>query len=344
MTSRRGAAHPRELSGPVPDERPGSGRNHPVPPSRALLLIGGEHVRVCAVDPATGTLTRMGRQAPVHTAYAAVHPRLGRRVYGVDEAPTGTLTVFDAGPDGVAVLDQVGSEGSVPCHVAVSPDGRHVLVANYGSGDVLVYRLDESGALAGASDRVRLPGAGSGVHPQRQSAPHPHQIVFTSHDTLTIVDLGGDALPTYRLVAGRLHLLHTHPVPAGTGPRHLSGRWLLGELDPVVLALPAHTRHPLGAPGLPSAIVTSPDGAHVYAANRGPGTITALATTAPHAMSEVAAGGADPQDLAFVGDLLYAAVPDADAITAFRRTPTGTLLALGPALRVPNPRCVLPLP
>ncbi|MYW01065.1 beta-propeller fold lactonase family protein [Streptomyces sp. SID3343] len=315
-----------------------------MPPSRALLLVGGEQVQVCAADPATGTLTRTGPRAPVYTAYAAVHPRLGRRrVYGVDEAPTGTLTVFDAGRAGVAVLEQVGSQGSVPCHVAVSPDGRYVLVANYGSGDVLVYRLDESGALAGVSDRVRLPGSGSGVHPQRQSAPHPHQIVFTAHDTLTVVDLGGDALPTYRLDAGRLRLLHTHPVPAGTGPRHLSGRWVLGELDPVVLALPAHTRHPLAAPGLPSAIVTSPDGAHVYAANRGPGTITALATTAPHAMSEVAAGGADPQDLAFVGDLLYAAVPDADAVTAFRRMPDGRLLALGPALHVPDPRCVLPL-
>jgi 6-phosphogluconolactonase (cycloisomerase 2 family) len=336
MTDRSDAAGPREL--------PGSARNHPVPPSRALLLVGGEHTRVCAADPSTGMLTPVGAEARGYTAYAAVHPRLGGRVYGVDEAPIGTLTVFDAGPDGVAVLERASTQGSVPCHVAVAPDGRHLLVANYGSGDVLVYRLDERGALAGVCDRARLPGSGSGVHPQRQSAPHPHQIVFTSHDTLTVVDLGGDALPTYRLDAGRLRLLHTHPVPPGTGPRHLSGRWLVGELDPVVLALPGQTRYPLAAPGLPSAIVTSPDGAHVYAANRGPGTITALATTAPHARSEVAAGGAEPQDLAFVDDLLYAAVPDADAVTVFRRTPAGTLLALGPALRVRNPRCVLPLP
>ncbi|GCD93448.1 hypothetical protein EHYA_01092 [Embleya hyalina] len=313
-----------------------------MPPSRVPVLVGGARTVVCAADPDTGVLTPVGPPAPVRTAYAAAHPRLGL-VYGVDEAPVGTITVIDP-TDGARIRQQAPSHGAIPCHLAVSPDGGRLITANYGSGDLVVHRLAPDGALAGTTASVPLPGSGSGAVPERQSAAHPHQIVFADTDTFTVVDLGGDALLTYRLVEGRPRLLATRPVPPGTGPRHLSGRWLLGELDPAILALPDLTRHPLAAPGLPSAIVTAPDGAHVYAANRGPGTITTLAAGAPHPMSDLPVGGAAPQDLAFVGRVLYAAVPDAHAVTAFGWTPgTGALHPLGVALRVPDPRCVLPL-
>ncbi|MFE3198238.1 lactonase family protein [Embleya sp. NPDC059237] len=321
---------------------PDSARNHPVPPSRVPVLVGGAGTLVCAADPDTGVLTPVGPPAPVRTAYAAAHPRLDL-VYGVDEAPVGTITGITT-TGGARIRQQAPSHGAIPCHLAVSPDGGRLVTANYGSGDLVVHRLAPDGALAGVAASVPLPGSGSGVIADRQSAAHPHQIVFADTDTFTVVDLGSDALLTYRLTQGRPQLLTTRPVPPGTGPRHLSGRWLLGELDPVILALPDLTRHPLAAPGLPSAIVTAPDGAHVYAANRGPGTITTLAAGAPHTMSDLPAGGAAPQDLAFVGRILYAAVPDADAVTAFAWTPgTGTLRPLGVALRVPDPRCVLPL-
>jgi 6-phosphogluconolactonase (cycloisomerase 2 family) len=168
----------------------------------------------------------------------------------------------------------------------------------------------------------------------------------TGTDTLTVVDLGGDALVDYRIDAhGRLRPDAVRALPAGFGPRHLAGRWVLGELDPAIVELPSGTRRPLAAPGLPSAIVASPDGAHVYAANRGPGTITALGTAPPHTMRDTPAGGELPQDLAFVGDVLYAAVPDADAVTAFRRAAdgSGVLTPLGVALHTRDPRCVLPI-
>ncbi|MEU0937874.1 beta-propeller fold lactonase family protein [Embleya sp. NPDC005971] len=323
-------------------EPPGSARNHPVPPSRAPILVGGERTVVCEADPDTGALAETGPALAVRTAYAARHPRLDL-VYGVDEALDGSITVIEPSRH-PRLRQRASSRGAIPCHLAVCPDGGHLVTANYGSGDLIVHRLDEHGSLAGVSEQVALPGPGSRAHPERQSAAHPHQIVFEDQGTLTVVDLGGDVLLTYHLSAGRLRLRSTHRVPTGTGPRHLSGRWLLGELDPAILALPDLTRHPLPAPGLPSAIVTSPDGAHVYAANRGPGTITTLATAAPHTMSDLPAGGADPQDLAFVGDVLYAALPDANAVGAFRRTPgTGLLRPLGMALHLPDPRCLLPI-
>ncbi|MFJ8741279.1 lactonase family protein [Embleya sp. NPDC127516] len=321
---------------------PGSARNHPVPPSRVPVLVGGDTTVVCTADPDTGALVETGPPVPVRTAYAAAHPRLDL-VYGVDEALDGTVTVLEPSRH-PRLRQRVSARGSIPCHVAVSPAGGHLLVANYGTGDLLVHRLDTHGAIAEVTEQIALPGPGSRAHPERQSAAHPHQIVFEDRDTLTVVDLGGDVLLTYHLSAGRLRLRSTHRVPTGTGPRHLSGRWLLGELDPAILALPDLTRHPLAAPGLPSAIVAAPDGAHVYAANRGPGTITTLATTAPHTMSDLPAGGGAPQDLAFVEDVLYAALPDADAVAAFRWTPgTGALSPLGMALRTPDPRCLLPL-
>ncbi|MFF7250857.1 lactonase family protein [Embleya sp. NPDC008237] len=313
-----------------------------MPPSRAPILIGGDTTVVCEADPDTGALVATGPPVPVRTAYAAAHPRLDL-VYGVDEALDGTITVIEPARH-PRLRHRASSRGSIPCHLAVSPDGGHLVAANYGSGDLIVHRLDEHGSLAGVSEQVALPGPGSKAHPKRQSAAHPHQVVFEDHDSLTVVDLGGDVLLTYHLSAGRLRLRSTHRVPTGTGPRHLSGRWLLGELDPAILALPDLTRHPLAAPGLPSAIVTSPDGAHVYAANRGPGTISTLATAAPHVMSHLPAGGADPQDLAFVGDLLYAALPGANTVGAFRWTPgTGILRPLGTALHTADPRCLLPI-
>jgi len=321
---------------------PGAAWNHPVSPGRARVVVGGERTNLCAADPDTAELRPICPSVPARTAYAAQHPWLAR-VYGVDEAMSGTLTVFDAAADRLAVVDRTPSLGAIPCHVAVAPDGGHVLTANYGSGDVVVHRLTAAGDLAGVASCLRLPGPGSAAHPRRQDAPHPHQIVFTSTDTVTIVDLGTDSLAILRFAAGRLRPLDTRPVPAGTGPRHLCDRWLVGELDPAVFALPALTRYPLAAPGLPSAIVTSPDGKHVYAANRGPGTIAALSALPPHTAREFASGGANPQDLAFVGDVLYAAVPDIDAVTMFRRTADGDLRGLGVALRTEDPRHVLPL-
>lgn len=127
----------------------------------------------------------------------------------VDEA-TGELTQLGA---------PASACGTGTCHVAVAPGGRHVLAANYGSGNVVAYERQPDGSLGKRAACVQLPPKGvqvdtpigkcelhvrfPRVHAARQEGPHAHQIVFVprrpaagveeAHSVL-VPDLGSDTV------------------------------------------------------------------------------------------------------------------------------------------------------
>src|SRR5438105_2412744 len=62
------------------------------------------------------------------------HPRLPV-LYAVHELAEGAVCAVALGPDDTPrVLGTLPTGGAAPCHLAVTPDGRHLLAANYGSG------------------------------------------------------------------------------------------------------------------------------------------------------------------------------------------------------------------
>ncbi|GLY01357.1 lactonase family protein [Actinoplanes sp. NBRC 101535] len=323
----------------------------------------GDGITLARRDPSTGELTRLGLAARTPSpSFLARHP--GHPVlYAVNELDQGTITAFAVAPDcSLVPLVTRSTGGSDPAHLAVTGDGRHLVVANYATGSVAVFPLGADGVPGERSDLLTL--SGSGPDAERQAGPHAHQVVPdpNSADVL-ISDLGSDRVWRSRLdpVSGRLG----SPVEAvvaepGTGPRHLTrvadgGLLLAGELSGTV-----GWYAPAGGPTLerrgsveastsrgqvyPSEILIGRDGRFVYVANRGPDTVSAFAWDGAAAtlIAEVPTGGVWPRHMALLGDHLYVANQRSHNVTVFRVDPeTGIPGLQGEPVGEPSPTCLL---
>jgi 6-phosphogluconolactonase (cycloisomerase 2 family) len=325
----------------------------------------GEGIALLRRDPATGVLTRLGVAARTPSpSFLTQHPTLAV-LYAVNELDIGAVSAFSVAPDGsLTELAVQETGGRHPCHLAVTPDGRFLLAANYTSGSVSVHPLDPDGAVGERTDLLALDGRGP--DPDRQEGPHAHMVVPDPNGSADVLisDLGSDRVWRTRLdpISGRL----AHPVPAivaaaGTGPRHLrragNGTMLVsGELAANLTwyrpggadgtlhlagAVPAST---MAGVNYPSEILISGDGRFVYMANRGPDTISAYAWDGDKAelIAEVPTGGAWPRHIALLSAHLYVANERSHTVTVFRIDPdTGIPAIQGEPTGEPSPTCLL---
>lgn len=208
-----------------------------------------EGIYRCAFDDETGALEVKGVAGPIdNPSFLAVHPS-GRSLYSVSEtsefegaAGGGVYAYAIDRPDGrLTQLNARSSRGGAPCYVTVTPDGRHVLVANYSGGNVAILPLRGDGRLGEASDVEQHEG--SGPDEDRQDGPHAHCIVVgPSGDRAFAADLGIDRIVGYRLQDGDLVPAGGESVAPGAGPRHLvfhpDGRraYVINELDSTITA------------------------------------------------------------------------------------------------------------
>ncbi|WP_229403140.1 lactonase family protein [Micromonospora okii] len=325
----------------------------------------GEGIVAARRDPATGALTPLGTAAATPSpSFLTRHPALPV-LYAVNELPAGGISAFRVGPDGgLTPLGTRGTGGAGPCHLAVTPDGGHLVVANYGGGSVTVLPLDPAGVPGERSDLVVH--SGHGPDPERQEKAHCHMVSPTPDaGPLLAVDLGTDSIYRYDLDAATGRLVPRAPrvhTPAGTGPRHLArhpdGRrcWVTGELDGTVTAYELtpdgalHQRGRVDASARaghvqPSEIAVGSDGRFLYVGNRGVGTVSvfAVAGELPELVAEVETGGEWPRHFALAGAHLYVADERADMVRVFRVDPaTGVPEPVGEPVPVPSPTCVLP--
>lgn len=118
--------------------------------------------------------------------------------------------------------------GDAVCHLAVSPDGAHLIATCWGDGRVALYALDSAGT----------PGAPSYAAPAedphtlvRGSLPRPaglpsgsraHMALWLGNDSVATADIGYDTIRFFRVDRGRLDEESSVPLPAGSGPRHIA--------------------------------------------------------------------------------------------------------------------------
>lgn len=351
------------------------------PPDRvAAVLVGGYTPDLDGTAAGVSTVslgTGQTRTVPVPSpSYLVRHPDRPL-VFAVTESAPSRLTSLAVTATGE--LSRVGSavvtSGEGGCHLAVTPDGRRLLVAHYGSGTVSSFRVAGDGTLSEELDAYRL--TGSGPDAERQSSPHAHQVVAVD-DELLVCDLGSDCVHRLRL-DGSGRLAQAAPpvrLPPGSGPRHLV---VVGEHLAVACELSAEVwlgrRTPTGweqvhrvpssggaaRPGAPdpaddvgpedagtvypSAIVA--EKYRVYVANRGPGTVSVLdldpARDTLTLIAEFDCGGRWPRDLALSPGRLWVALQTDHRVTVFS---TSTLPPLGPVggFAVPSPTCLLLVP
>ncbi len=287
----------------------------------------------------------------------------GRTVYAVAERERGGVAAWRVGEGGDGPWDLLGQEqstgGAFPCHLALSADGRHLVVANYGSGSVSVHPVLADGSVGERSDLVVHDGP-SGPNRERQDGPHAHQVVVTPGHVL-VCDLGLDAVIGYELSAdGRLREVARSGFSPGSGPRHLAlsgeGRtaWVVSELTSTVVTCrvdgPAltpvssvSTRAPhLQLDNLAAALLVSPDGSRVVASNRGDDTVAVFDVEAGGGLRRdtlYSAGGHWPRDLTWgPGDELLVAAERADLV--IRLDPADGGLS---AVEWPQPTCLVRL-
>jgi 6-phosphogluconolactonase (cycloisomerase 2 family) len=283
-------------------------------------------------------------------------------LYAVNEITDGGVSAFELTAD--ATLTPWGSwptGGALPCHLTVAPGAGHLLVANYGTGSIASIALDADGRPGYLADLVVHQGAGK--DPERQEAPHAHQVIATA-DAVFVVDLGIDSILRYRLDPTNGTLGSGEPaavLPPGTGPRYLamapSGLvYLVAELAGTVTVLrpgPARWEELGSVPTstspvdtLASEIAVSPDGRWLYVANREPGTISvfSLGDELPTMVGEVHTGGSWPRHFVLVEPHLYVANQLSHTVAVFRVDPTtGIPSPTGDVLATPSPTCLLPV-
>ncbi|MGW4482329.1 lactonase family protein [Amycolatopsis sp. NPDC004368] len=261
------------------------------------------------------------------------HPTLPV-LYTTNETDDGAVSSVSLVDGALSVLDsEVPSGGAHPCHLAVTPDGRFLLCANYTGGSLAVFGLSPEGRITGRTDLAQH--SGTGPHEVRQEAAHVHMAVPNADGSVvSAVDLGTDEIRSYTLsAAGELTLLAVSPLPAGSGPRQLVRipgtdlAYVACELSSELLTVRETS------PGAFSVVASTPavhgafDGenivAHlevldsgVYLSNRGADVVTAFSGSPVAAVADQACG-AHPRHFAVVDGICYVAAQFADKITAF---------------------------
>jgi 6-phosphogluconolactonase len=338
---------------------------------------GSKGIYAYRFDSATGESTSLGLAAETTApSFLAIAPS-GRFLYAVNEISqfngqaTGAVSAFaaESKTGKLTLLNQVGSRGAGPAHIALDRSGKYALVSNYDSGNVAAFPVLQDGRLGEATAFVQH--RGSSVNKERQEGPHAHAAAFSPDNRFVIVaDLGLDQLLVYRFDAAA-GTLGSDPqivrAVAGAGPRHLvfdaTGRqlYVINEMQSTVVTYAYDTANgrlsevqivsalPKGLARTSEAaeIEMHSSGKFIFASNRGDDSIAVFAvngkdgTLTPVEIDS--SGGKTPRNFALdpTGNWLLAANQDSGNIVVFRVDPsTGHLTRSGATLQVPSPVCL----
>lgn len=187
--------------------------------------LGGPGVCVCALKgDQLSFLT--AADVPVENPTYIILSRDQKTLYATssshsDGEDTGSVAVYDLSGDVPRLTGMHSTGGTSACHLTLSDDERFLYVANYQSGSLCVFPVEQGRLLP----HIQLiTHEGHGPNAARQEHAHVHFAAFHPEDhRLYAVDLGIDAVMIYRAdpKTGLLTLDERVNVPAGMGPRHL---------------------------------------------------------------------------------------------------------------------------
>jgi len=265
------------------------------------------------------------------------------------------------------------TRGDDPCHLAVSPDGRWLAVANYSSGTVQLFSLDSEGEIEGhqlsldhRADFARRRDE-PGRHSERQAAPHAHFVYWRDDDSLMICDLGNDEVYCYEgnpeapAQGPGFRCTRRWTLPRGSGPRHLAFSsdpdlfWVLAELSNQVFVCHYEKETVgIGVPTLPSGcdvfseaaeIVFNEEKSELWVSNRGLDDVVCFDTSDNQmlAVKRRLGTGAYPRHFTWVRGLLVVASRDPGRVEIFDVELAAGQARLVTTAYVPAVVCVLPL-
>ena len=308
--------------------------------------------------------------------------RRRRLLFAVNEVetyqgkPTGAVSAFSIDPatGKLKLINQVDSRGTAPCHLALDKTGKHLFVANYGTGSVAVFPVAADGKLGEASDVIQH--TGKSVNPERQKGPHAHAVnLDPANRFLFVCDLGLDKVMIYRFDAQKGKLTPHTPafaaVKPGGGPRHMAFRpdgkfaYVLNELTSTVVAfaydaaagalkeIQTISSLPPQFDGKNSGaeIEVHPSGKFLYASNRGHNSVVLFSIDQAKGtltfVEEQGTGGDKPRHFGIEPSAKHLAIANqaSDTVLACRiDAGNGRLKPSGVFASAPTPVCVKFLP
>jgi 6-phosphogluconolactonase (cycloisomerase 2 family) len=187
-----------------------------------FAYIGAEHeihVYSIAADE------RFIRQQTIFSAHPVAMAISGGNLYvanGVSEfgnLPCGSVEAYgiDASTGRLELKNRVALSlsGILPRDLAISPDGRSLVVAVHGGGAYNVLPIQADGRLGRVSGILKE--VGSGPHAS-QAAAHPSAVIFDRFGRLLTADQGTDKLSVISLSNGEPMVADRCKVIAGSGP------------------------------------------------------------------------------------------------------------------------------
>jgi 6-phosphogluconolactonase len=333
-------------------------------------------------DASSGKLTPIGVAAQTQDpSWVVIHPS-GKSLYAANEAGKSSMVSafsLDAQSGKLTLLHQMPALGEDPCYLSLDRAGKYVLVANYSSGNVVVFPIGADGKLGAATANVRDEGQ-LGPNKERQEGPHAHWIEASAGNRYAYVsDLGLDKVLIYKFDAASGKL--TNPgsnqqnalsatLPPGAGPRHVafshSGNFMyvLNEVQSTVTVFANDAREKYRSVQTISAlpkdfsgrndaaeIAIHRSGKFLYTSNRGHESIALFhidaATGKLTAAGDYSIEGKEPRHFAIdpSGNFLLVEDQLSDKIVTFSiDQKTGALTATGDSVEVPSPVCLVFLP
>jgi len=295
-------------------------------------------IYLCTMNSATGRLSepKLAAETPNPT-FLALHPN-GKFVYAANEIgkfegkDTGAISAFAIDPATglLKLLNAQPSMGRGPCHVAVAPNGKYLVAANYGGGSICAMPVNDDGSLAEPTAAIEHAGT-PGPDKKRQRQPHAHSTNFDPAGRFVFAaDLGLDKVLIYRLDPAKGSLAPNDPPHAatapGSGPRHFcfhpNGRFafVVNELLSTVTAFRYDAENgalsevqtigtlPAGFDGRSTTaeILVHPSGKFLYVSNRGHDSIAIFSVDAETgrltATGHTPSGGKTPRNFNLTPD------------------------------------------
>jgi 6-phosphogluconolactonase len=360
-----------------------SAAENPNPSGQSIAYVGGytdgegQGIYAFRFNAQTGGMVPLGLAGETpNPSFLVLHPT-GKYLYavgftGLRTGPRiGLVSAFAVDPvsSKLTLINQQFSGGGEPVRITIDKDGTHVLVANYGTGNVSVLPVEADGRLDTATALEQH--TGWGPNQRRQEGPHAHSFVPDAASRFAFAcDLGIDKVMIYKFDAASGTLARQDPVvlPPGSGPRHLTFSpdgnfaYVLSELastitvfgyDPAggkLTAIQAISTLPAGWKGTNKAaeVRVHPSGKFVYASNRGSDNSIATYRVAPDGklsfLGLTPCGGKTPRffTLDSTGTWLLCTNQDSSTVTIFKIDPdTGLPKSMGAPVKVPNPTCIV---
>ncbi len=333
------------------------------------------------LDSEKGELKPLHRTADIeHPFFLAISPD-SQFLYAVDTKQFGGqedefVTAFSIeGRTGkLKRINRQSARGSASCYLDIDPTGKTVVVANYSSGNVAAFPVQEDGSLGKIASLVQHHG--SSVDPKRQNGPYAHCIVVSPDGRFALAaDLGIDKILRYRLNAAKAELVAGETadfarLAPGSGPRHLtfhpSGErvYVINELNNTITSfdfaadtgtlteLQNISTLPDGFSGTSHCadLKITPDGRFLYGTNRGHDSIASYRVDSDDKLKLIridSSLGKGPQNLLITPDghwLLCANMPGNNLVVFAIDASTGQLTATGDPISIPMPSCIRVLP